>query len=210
MNTETNYCQTCGIPLDIDYSMLGTDRNEEYCEYCLKNGVKLYDFSMDYLIYIWGVFPEEYYKEVGINYTSKELRDVMSQRLPKIKRWKQKINTAHIHYELVIRIQEYINRHLFDDLDSDKLSQIASVSKYHFRRIFNAVTGENLGNYIQRLRLEYIAFKFISTDISVPKILAQINYQNKHTISKVISIALYLNFVKSILISAPTERIRYK
>lgn len=184
MNTETNYCQTCGIPLDIDYSMLGTDRNEEYCEYCLKNGVKLYDFSMDYLIYIWGVFPEEYCKEVGINYTSKELRDVMSQRLPQIKRWKQKINTAHIHYELVIRIQEYINRHLFDDLDSDKLSQIASVSKYHFRRIFNAVTGENLGNYIQRLRLEYIAFKFISTDISVPKILAQINYQNKHTISR--------------------------
>jgi len=32
--------------------------------------------------------------------------------------------------------------------------------------------------------LEYIAFKFISTDISVPKILAQINYQNKHTISR--------------------------
>lgn len=184
MNTEAKYCQTCGIPLDIDYSILGTDRNDEYCDYCLKNGVKLYDFSMDYLIYLWGLFPEEYHKEVGINYTSKELREVMSQRLPQIKRWKQKINTAHIHYELVIRVQEYINRHLFDDLDSGKLSQIASVSKYHFRRVFYAVTGENLGDYIQRLRLEYIAFKFISTDISVPKILSQINYHNKHTLSR--------------------------
>ncbi len=184
MNTETKYCQTCGIPLDIDYSILGTDRNEEYCDYCLKNGVKLYDFSMDYLIYLWGLFPEEYYKEVGVNYTSKELREIMSQRLPQIKRWKQKINTVHIHYELVIRVQEYINRHLFDDLDSDKLSQITSVSKYHFRRIFKAVTGDNLGYYIQRLRLEYIAFKLMSTDISVPKILSQINYQNKHTLSR--------------------------
>ncbi len=184
MNTETKYCQTCGIPLDIDYSILGTDRNEEYCDYCLKNGVKLYDFSMDYLIYLWGLFPEEYYKEAGVKYTSKELREIMSQRLPQIKRWKQKINTAHIHYELVIRVQEYINRHLFDDLDSDKLSQITSVSKYHFRRIFKAVTGDNPGYYIQRLRLEYIAFKLMSTDISVPKILSQINYQNKHTLSR--------------------------
>ena len=184
MNTETKYCQTCGIPLNIDYNIPMSDRNKEYCDYCLENGVKLYDFSMDYLIYLWGLFPEEYYQETGINYTSKEIREVMSQRLPQIKRWKQKINTAHVHYELVIRVQEYINRHLFDELDSDKLSQIASVSKFHFRRIFKAVTGENPGNYIQRLRLEYIAFKLMSTNISVPKILGQINYHNKHTLSR--------------------------
>lgn len=60
INSETKYCQTCGIPLDIDYTNLKADQNEEYCDYCLKNGVKLYDFSMDYLIYLWGLFPEEY------------------------------------------------------------------------------------------------------------------------------------------------------
>lgn len=184
INTETKYCQTCGIPLEIDYNNLGLEQNKEYCEYCLKNGVKLYDFSMDYLIYLWGLFPEEYYKETGINYTSEELREVMSNRLPHIKRWKQKVNTAHIQYEWVIKVQEYINRHLFDDLDSDTLSHITSVSKYHFRRLFKAVCGENIGNYIQRLRLEHIAFKLITTDISVPKLLTQINYQNKHTLSR--------------------------
>ena len=127
---------------------------------------------------------EEYYKEVGIRHTSSELREIMSRRLPEIKRWKQKINTAHIQYELVIRVQEYINCHLFDDLDSEKLSQIVCISKYHFRRLFKAVCGDSLGNYIQRLRLEYIAFKLISTNISVPEILSQINYQNKHTLSR--------------------------
>lgn len=45
INTKTKYCQTCGIPLDIDYSILGAGRNEEYCDYCLKNEVKLYNFS---------------------------------------------------------------------------------------------------------------------------------------------------------------------
>lgn len=181
---ETKYCQTCGIPLDMDYTNLRVDQDEEYCDYCLKNGVKLYDFSMDYLIYLWGLFPEEYYKEVGIKHSSSELRDIMSKRLPEIKRWKQKINTAHIQYELVISVQEYINRHLFDELDSEKLSQVVGMSKYHFRRLFKMVCGDSLGNYIKRLRLEYIAFKLISTDISVSELLGQINYQNKHTLSR--------------------------
>ena len=184
INAETKYCQTCGIPLDIDYTNLEANQNVEYCDYCLHNGVKLYDFSMDYLIYLWGLFPEEYYKETGVNLTSEELRTEMSKRLPNIKRWKQKINTAHVQYDLIIRVQEYINRHLFDDLDSDKLSHVAGISKYYFRRLFKAVCGENIGTYIQRLRLEYIAFKVITTDVSVPKLLGQINYQNKHTLSR--------------------------
>lgn len=184
INAETKYCQTCGIPLDIDYTNLKEGQNEEYCDYCLKNGVKLYDFSMDYLIYLWGLFPEEYNKEAGTNYTSTELREVLTKQLPEIKRWKQKINTAHIRYELIVKVQEYINRHLFDDLDSEKLSQVAGISKFHFRRLFKAVSGENLGKYILRLRLEYIAFKLISTDTSVPELLSQINYQNKHTFSR--------------------------
>lgn len=184
INIETKYCQTCGIPLDIEYANLKEGQNKEYCDYCLKNGVKLYDFSMDYLIYLWGLFPEEYYKEVGVGHTSSELRKIMSKRLPEIKRWKQKINTAHIHYEWVIRVQEYINCHLFDDLDAEKLSRMVGTSTYHFRRLFKAVCGDSLGNYIQRLRLEYIAFKLLSTPISVSELLSQIHYQNKHTLSR--------------------------
>ncbi|WP_286472490.1 zinc ribbon domain-containing protein, partial [Parabacteroides goldsteinii] len=45
INAETKYCQTCGIPLDIDYTNLEANQNVEYCDYCLHNGVKLYDFS---------------------------------------------------------------------------------------------------------------------------------------------------------------------
>lgn len=124
-----------------------------------------------------------------------------------------KINTAHVQYDLIIRVQEYINRHLFDDLDSDKLSHVAGISKYYFRRLFKAVCGENIGMYIQRLRLEYIAFKLITTDVSVPKLLDQINYQNKHTFSR--AFKSYFNcsipeFRKSIQTSIPRGRIRYE
>ena len=119
-----------------------------------------------------------------MSYTSAEIREVMSNRLPRIKRWKQKINTAHVLYELIMRVQEYINRHLFDELILDSISQMAGISKYHFRRVFKAVCGENIGLYIKRLRLEYIAFKLISTDISVTELVYRTNYQNKHTLSR--------------------------
>ena len=142
INAETKYCQTCGIPLDIDYTNLEANQNVEYCDYCLHNGVKLYDFSMDYLIYLWGLFPDSYNQIAGTNYKSEELRNVLSDRLPNLKRWKQKINTAHIHYALIINVQEYINRHLFEDLNSGNLSHIACMSIYHFRRVFKDVVGE--------------------------------------------------------------------
>ena len=63
INSETKYCQTCGIPLDIDYTNLKADQNEEYCDYCLKNGVKLYDFSMDILSIFGDFFPKNTIKK---------------------------------------------------------------------------------------------------------------------------------------------------
>ena len=39
INTKIKYYQTYSIPLDIDYANLKECRNEEYGDYCLKNGV---------------------------------------------------------------------------------------------------------------------------------------------------------------------------
>ncbi|MCE9202154.1 GyrI-like domain-containing protein [Parabacteroides merdae] len=186
---ETKYCQSCGMPLDIeDISEYGTNSdgtlNQEFCSCCLNSGKYLFNFSMEYLIYLWGLFPDSYNQIAGTNYKSEELRNVLSDRLPNLKRWKQKTNTAHIHYDLIMNVQEYINRHLFEDLNCDNLSHVACMSMYHFRRIFKDVVGENVGDYIQRLRLEYIAFKLISTNTRVSELLEQINFQNKHTLSR--------------------------
>ena len=130
IDNEKKYCQSCGMPLDIEgISEYGTNSdgtlNQEFCSCCLNSGKYLFDFSMEYLIYLWGLFPDSYNQIAGTNYKSEELRNVLSDRLPNLKRWKQKINTAHIHYALIINVQEYINRHLFEDLNSDNLSHIA-------------------------------------------------------------------------------------
>ena len=81
IDNEKKYCQSCGMPLDVEgISEYGTNSdgtlNQEFCSCCLNSGKYLFDFSMEYLIYLWGLFPDSYNKIAGTNYKSEELRNV--------------------------------------------------------------------------------------------------------------------------------------
>ncbi|MFP4384223.1 MAG: GyrI-like domain-containing protein [Spirochaetia bacterium] len=52
------------------------------------------------------------------------------------------------------RVMDYVENHIGDELSLDLLADIANFSKYHFHRIFYALTGETLFQFIQRIRLE--------------------------------------------------------
>lgn len=52
------------------------------------------------------------------------------------------------------RVINYINDNLDENLTLDLLSEIAAFSKYHFHRIFKAMVGETLNEFISRIRLE--------------------------------------------------------
>lgn len=52
------------------------------------------------------------------------------------------------------RTIDYIRTHYAEDLSLEKLASIACFSKFHFHRLFRAVVGETLNDYVQRIRLE--------------------------------------------------------
>ena len=49
---------------------------------------------------------------------------------------------------------EHIDRHLDEKLDLASLASVANFSPYHFHRLFHALVGEPLGDYVRRRRLE--------------------------------------------------------
>jgi AraC family transcriptional regulator len=51
----------------------------------------------------------------------------------------------------------YIDRNISGNLELASVAQAAGFSSYHFHRIFSAMVGENLQDYITRLRLEKAA-----------------------------------------------------
>ncbi|MBN1603092.1 MAG: AraC family transcriptional regulator [Chitinispirillaceae bacterium] len=68
---------------------------------------------------------------------------------------KSSIQTEYLYR--INHVVDYIEAHLDETLTLETLSHIACFSKFHFHRIFLAVTGERLAECIQRLRLEKAA-----------------------------------------------------
>lgn len=59
------------------------------------------------------------------------------------------------------RVIDYIETHLDRELSLDTLAEVANFSKFHFHRLFQAMVGETLNQFIQRLRLEKAASQLI-------------------------------------------------
>lgn len=51
-------------------------------------------------------------------------------------------------------VQDYIEEHADTVPDLQELAETARFSKYHFHRIFRALTGETLGQYVNRIKME--------------------------------------------------------
>ena len=92
---------------------------------------------------------------------------------------------AQDEYEKAVnKAIDYINNHLFETPDVKQLSLIANISKYHFHRIFKSIIGENIGEYINRIRLEYIAEYLQMTRYNLDEIALKTGYGTKHALSK--------------------------
>lgn len=67
-------------------------------------------------------------------------------------------NTAEYHRR-ICRAIDFIHRHIKEEMTIDAIAAAAPFSKFHFQRVFRAVTGESVAEFIRRLRLESAARK---------------------------------------------------
>ncbi|HOG94017.1 MAG TPA: AraC family transcriptional regulator, partial [Opitutaceae bacterium] len=66
--------------------------------------------------------------------------------------------TLHDYHERLNRVLLYIDQHRSEKLTLETLAAVACLSPFHFHRLFRAMLGEPLGQYVQRVRLETAAF----------------------------------------------------
>ena len=117
------------MPLRFDIEKyLGTNsdgsRSDEYCYYCLKDGKYIVDIPMSEMINIWIKYTDKYNEYADTAYSPEELRHILNERLPNLKRWKQKLETCNIHHQKIQDIIVYINNHLFDSDMSPKKERL--------------------------------------------------------------------------------------
>lgn len=90
---EQRFCQSCGMPLtDSDKGTnIDGSPNEDYCNYCYKNGKFIQEMTMEQMIDHCAQFTDEINKWSGENMTVKEAKEMMRQFYPTLKRWKNRL-----------------------------------------------------------------------------------------------------------------------
>ncbi len=78
----------------------------------------------------------------------------------------------------------YIEANLENDIDFQKLAQIACCSEYHFRRMFSFLAGMSLGEYIRNRRLTVAASVLRDTDEKVIDVAMRFGYESHDAFTK--------------------------
>lgn len=72
--------------------------------------------------------------------------------------------TEFLRQEYVARINrviDHIDAHLGDELTPAVLADVACFSRFHFHRIFSAMVGESIADYLKRIRLQAAASRLL-------------------------------------------------
>ena len=83
------------------------------------------------------------------------------------------------------RTIDYILNHYDEDLNLTKLAEVACFSKFHFHRIFRAMVGETLNDFVQRIRLEK-SVQMLITDLnkSITEIALDCGFSSSQSFAK--------------------------
>ncbi|GAB1479404.1 AraC family transcriptional regulator [Paracoccaceae bacterium] len=79
----------------------------------------------------------------------------------------------------MLRVIDHIHDHPGSDLSLDALADVAALSRFHFHRVFRAVTGETVVQAVRRLRLGRAAHRLVRETHPVAEIAGQVGYPNR-------------------------------
>jgi AraC family transcriptional regulator len=80
---------------------------------------------------------------------------------------------------------DYIYNHLDDNLDLNRLAEIACMSPYHWHRVFKAIYGESIISMVKRLRLHRAAGYLANTSMSIDDIAGKSGYSNVQSFNRI-------------------------
>src|SRR5262245_62376267 len=84
--------------------------------------------------------------------------------------------TQETYRRRILAVQLFIEEHLEEELGLDRLARVAHFSPFHFHRLFRALVGEAVSEYVRRLRLEAAAVLLKTTGRPVTQVAFDAGY----------------------------------
>jgi AraC family transcriptional regulator len=110
------------------------------------------------------------------------------------------------HIERIQRAIDYIEEHLKDELPIESIADVAYFSMWHFQRVFGAIIGDSVKEYVRKRRLASALIELTSTDRRILEIAIDHQFESQESFtrafkaarSKVVRVtALYLRILAS-------------
>ena len=87
----------------------------------------------------------------------------------------------------LLRVLAYIHDNPAGDLSLDTLADVAAMSRFHWHRVFHAMTGETCAEAVRRIRLHRAACWLVQTDWPVAEIAGKAGYAGTQSFSRAFS-----------------------
>lgn len=84
----------------------------------------------------------------------------------------------------ILKVLIYIEDHIDEEMTLSQVAKVACYSVFHFNRIFHAIVGETVHQYVKRLRMERAARRLRYTEIKVTEIALEASYDTPSAFTK--------------------------
>ncbi len=92
---------------------------------------------------------------------------------------------ASVRSEMIGQIQQYMRRHLSEELSLQRLADHVFLHPTHLSKIYKQETGEGISEYLTRLRMERAAYLLGHTDTKIYEVGCETGYVNANYFIKV-------------------------
>lgn len=123
--------------------------------------------------------------------------------------------TAEAYYHRLSRALDFIVRRIDQQCSIEEVAAEAAFSRFHFQRMFRALTGESVAELVRRLRLERAAYRLRAEPVSVTEVALDAGYDSAEAFSRAfrrgcgMSPNRYRRVWPPPVFGSPTSRVRY-
>lgn len=91
------------------------------------------------------------------------------------------------HEKRMLRVIAHIYANPTGDLSLDALADVAAMSRFHWHRVFRAMTGETCAQAVKRVRMHRASVALVQTDMPIAEVGAMVGYPNLASFSRAFS-----------------------
>lgn len=84
----------------------------------------------------------------------------------------------------IIRVLEYMHDNLDGDLSLDALADVAAMFRFHWHRVFRAITGDTCAQAVRRMRLHRASVWLVREDTPIEQIANRAGYASVNAFAR--------------------------